>query len=120
MTDVHDTITRSYNMSKMQGKDTKPELALRKALFAKGYRYRKNLSVLPGKPDIVMPKYKLVVNVNGCFWHGHDGCKYFKLPTSRTEWWKTKIAKTKERDQMNEEKLKSLGWNVLTVWECDI
>jgi len=107
-------------MSKIQGKNTQPELALRKALFARGYRYRKNLLGLPGKPDIVMAKYKLVVNVNGCFWHGHDGCKYFKLPNTRSEWWKTKIEKTKERDQINEEQLKSLGWNVLTVWECEI
>ena len=73
MSDVHDIKTRSFNMSKIRGKNTKPELALRKALFAQGYRYRKNLVGLPGKPDIVMPKYKLVVNVNGCFWHGHDG-----------------------------------------------
>lgn len=120
MSDVHDIKTRSYNMSRIRGNNTKPELSLRKALYAKGYRYRKNMDSLPGKPDIVLSKYGLVINVNGCFWHGHAGCKFFKIPSTRTQWWVEKIEKTKERDTINNEKLQELGWKVITIWECDI
>ena len=85
MADVHDKATRSYNMSRIRNKDTKPEMLVRKFLFANGFRYRLNDKKLPGKPDIVLPKYKTVIFVNGCFWHGHENCKYFKLPATRTE-----------------------------------
>ena len=91
MTDVHDKSTRSYNMSCIRNKDTRPEILVRKFLFANGFRYRLNDKKLPGKPDIVLPKYRTVIFVNGCFWHGHENCKYFKLPATRTEWWKEKI-----------------------------
>ena len=86
MTDVHSQETRSYNMSRIKAKDTKPELLVRKYLFCKGFRYRVNVKDLPGKPDIVLPKYKTVIFIHGCFWHGHEGCKYFVIPKTRTEW----------------------------------
>ena len=91
MTDVHDSPTRSFNMSRIKGKNTKPEMLVRKFLFSKGFRYRLHVKNLPGNPDIVLPKYKTVIFVNGCFWHGHKGCRYFVLPKTRTEWWLQKI-----------------------------
>ena len=120
MTDVHDNVTRSYNMSRIKGTNTKPEMLVRKFLFSKGFRYRINDKKLPGKPDIVLPKYKTVIFVNGCFWHGHENCKYFKLPKTRTEWWKGKIEKTKINDLLNHMQLIEMGYKVLIVWECDI
>ena len=120
MTDVHDKVTRSYNMSQIKGKNTKPEILVRKFLFSKGFRYRINDKKLPGKPDIVLPKYKTVIFVNGCFWHGHENCKYFTLPKTRTEWWKEKIEKNKENDVKKHAQLTSLGYNVLIVWECKV
>ena len=103
-------------MSKIRSKDTKPELALRKALFARGLRYRVNDKKLPGKPDIVLPKHKTVIFLHGCFWHRHEGCKYAYTPKTNTEFWVDKITSNSERDK----KLTALGWNVLTVWECEI
>lgn len=120
MTDVHDKHTRSYNMSMIKGKDTKPEMLVRKFLHGKGLRYSLYNKNLPGKPDLCFKKYKTVVFVNGCFWHGHDGCKYFKLPKTRTEWWLNKINVTKARDQLNLNSLLNLGWKVITVWECEL
>ena len=120
MTDVHDKVTRSYNMSQIKGKNTKPEILVRKFLFSKGFRYRINDKKLPGKPDIVLPKYKTVIFVNGCFWHGHENCKYFTLPKTRSEWWKEKIEKTKINDLLNQTQLVEIGYKVLIVWECDI
>ena len=117
--DVHDKKTRSYNMSRIKGKDTKPEEIVRKYLFSKGFRYRKNDKRLPGKPDIVLPKYKTVVFVNGCFWHKHEGCKYFVWPQSNKEFWKEKIQGTVERDIKNISSLSDAGWRVITVWECE-
>ena len=96
MADVHDKATRSYNMSRIRATDTKPEMIVRKYLHAKGFRYRLHKSNLPGKPDLVLPKYHTVIFVNGCFWHGHKGCKYFVLPKTETEWWKQKIEETKK------------------------
>lgn len=119
MSDVHNKTTRSYNMSRIRGKDTKPEETVRKFLFSRGLRYRKNDPKLPGKPDIVLPKYKTVVFVNGCFWHHHD-CQYFKWPQSNSEFWKSKIEKNEERDKENGAKLNKLGWKVITIWECEI
>ena len=107
-------------MSKIRSKDTKPELALRKALFARGFRYRVNDGKLPGKPDIVLPKYKTVIFLHGCFWHRHEGCKYAYTPKTNTEFWVDKITSNRERDKINIEKLVALGWYVLTVWECEI
>ena len=120
MTDVHNTETRSYNMSQIKGKDTKPEEIVRKYLFSKGFRYRKNVSNLPGKPDIVLPKYKICIFVNGCFWHKHEGCRYFVWPKNNAEFWKEKITKNVERDERNEAILRQSGWKVIIVWECQL
>jgi DNA mismatch endonuclease (patch repair protein) len=111
---------RSRNMSNIPSKNTKPEETVRKYLFAHGLRYRKNVSKLPGKPDIVLPKYKAVVFVNGCFWHGHEGCKYFVPPKTNTEFWFAKFQYNQERDARNYQKLRDLGWRILIVWECEI
>lgn len=107
-------------MSKIPTKSTKPEITLRKALFAQGYRYRINDKKLPGKPDIVLPKYKVVIFVHGCFWHGHDNCKNHRIPKSNVEFWTNKINYNHERDKVNVAKLEQQGWKVLTVWECEI
>ena len=107
-------------MSKIRSKDTKPELTLRKALFARGFRYRVNHKHLPGKPDIVLPKYRTVIFLHGCFWHKHEGCKYATTPKTNTAFWTDKITSNNERDKINTQKLIALGWNVLTVWECEI
>lgn len=120
MSDVHDTATRSYNMSRIKGKDTKPEIVVRKFLFSKGLRYRLYDKKLPGKPDIVLPKYKTVIFVHGCFWHGHENCKYFSIPKTRTEWWTEKIMKNKANDEKNEAALVALGWKVIEVFECEL
>jgi DNA mismatch endonuclease (patch repair protein) len=107
-------------MSQVKEKNTKPELVVRKFLFANGFRYRINQKNLPGKPDIVLKKHKTVIFVNGCFWHGHKGCKYFVLPKTRTEWWLQKIKNTQKRDKKAEIELQILGWRVITVWECGL
>ena len=107
-------------MSNIPSKNTKPEEMVRKYLFAQGFRYRKNVSKLPGKPDIVLPKYKTVVFVNGCFWHGHEGCKYFVPPKTNTEFWYAKFQYNQERDFRNYQKLRDLGWRILIIWECEI
>lgn len=120
MADVHTPEQRSYNMSRIRGKDTKPEELVRKYLFSQGFRYRKNDARLPGKPDIVLPKYKTVIFVNGCFWHAHEGCKYFVWPKNNADFWKKKIESNVERDEKNYQLLKNLGWNVLIVWECEL
>ena len=118
--DVHDQKTRSYNMSRVKGKDTKPEEIVRKYLFSQGFRYRKNDKRLPGKPDIVLPKYKTVIFVNGCFWHKHEGCKYFVWPKSNSEFWKEKIESNIVRDKKQYEELKNAGCHVIIVWECEL
>lgn len=120
MADVHNKLTRSYNMSRIRGKDTKPELLVRRFLHSKGFRYRLYDKKLPGKPDIVLPKHETIVMVHGCFWHGHKDCKYFVIPKTRSEWWIAKINKTKENDSENEKKLKKMGWNIITIFECDL
>jgi DNA mismatch endonuclease (patch repair protein) len=107
-------------MSKIRSKNTKPELTLRKALFARGFRYRTNVSNLPGKPDIVLPKYKTVIFLHGCFWHRHENCKYAGMPKTNTKFWVDKITSNAERDSVNFQKLTALGWNVVIVWECEI
>ena len=120
MADVMTPEQRSRCMAAIKGKDTKPEMIVRKYLFSRGLRFRVQVRKLPGTPDIVLPKYKTVIFVNGCFWHGHDGCKYFRLPKSNIEFWEKKIERNIARDVRNEADLKALGWRVIRVWECDI
>ena len=120
MSDVHTPEQRSYNMSRIRSKNTKPEEFVRKYLFSRGFRYRKNDSNLPGKPDIVLPKYKTVIFVNGCFWHGHTGCKYFVWPKNNAEFWKNKIESNVSRDRKKTEALEEQGWKVIIVWECEL
>lgn len=107
-------------MSRISGKDTKPEELVRKYLFSKGFRYRKNVRTLPGSPDLVLPKYHTVIFVNGCFWHGHKNCKYFVWPKNNTEFWRKKIEANMERDKRKKSQLEDMGWTVLTVWECEL
>lgn len=107
-------------MSKIRSTGTKPEEMVRKYLFSKGLRYRKNVKTLPGKPDIVLPKYKTIVFINGCFWHGHQDCRYFVMPKSNTEYWISKISNNINRDKTTYESLSALGWNILIVWECEL
>ena len=118
-----DTLTpeqRSLNMSHIHGRDTGPEVLVRKYLFAKGLRYRKNDKRFPGHPDIVFPKFKTVIFVHGCFWHGHEGCRYFRIPSTNVEFWEAKIRRNRERDTKDAAELEKLGWKVITVWECRI
>jgi DNA mismatch endonuclease (patch repair protein) len=117
MADVVDRITRSRMMSGIRGKNTKPELAIRRGLFQRGLRYRLHVSGLPGKPDLVFPKYRAVIFVHGCFWHGH-GCKLFKWPATNTDFWRNKIESNMERDKKSIELLQQSGWRVLVIWEC--
>ncbi len=107
-------------MSRIPSTNTKPEETVRKYLFSQGFRYRKNVSKLPGKPDIVLQKYKTVVFVNGCFWHAHKGCKWFVPPKSNIEFWQKKFDYNVERDERNYQKLRDLGWRVIIIWECEI
>lgn len=111
---------RSWNMSRIHGTDTSIEVMVRKHLFSKGFRYRKNVKDLPGKPDIVLPKYKTVIFVHGCFWHRHEGCKYATTPSSNSEYWQTKFRKNTENDKKHVQELSALGWKVITIWECEI
>jgi DNA mismatch endonuclease (patch repair protein) len=120
MTDIHSKEKRSYNMSRIRAKDTKPELMVRKFLFSKGYRYKLHDTKLPGKPDLVLPKYGTVIFVNGCFWHGHAGCKKAKLPNTRTEWWSEKINKNRANDVKVYDALIIAKWKVITIWQCDL
>ncbi|WP_102408517.1 very short patch repair endonuclease [Parabacteroides bouchesdurhonensis] len=119
MADVHSKEIRSYNMSRIRGKNTKPEILIRKSLFSKGFRYNLHSKNLPGKPDIVLPKYKTVIFVHGCFWHGHEGCQYYVIPKTRTEFWLNKINTNIQNDMKNLISLKNMGWNVITIWECE-
>jgi len=120
MADVHDKATRSYNMSRIKGTDTRPEMLVRKFLHANGFRYLLHNKKLPGKPDLTLPGYKTVIFINGCYWHGHKGCRYFVVPKTRTEWWLEKINSTIERDKMKISELEKEGWKVKTLWECEL
>lgn len=111
---------RSWNMSRIKSKDTKIEIMARKYLFAKGFRYRKNDKRFPGKPDIVLPKYKTAIFINGCFWHMHCGCKYGRLPKSNVDYWKEKLEKNVENDSSHIQQIKDMGWNVIIIWECEL
>jgi DNA mismatch endonuclease (patch repair protein) len=118
-----DTITkeqRSQNMSKIRSKDTLPEILIRKALWRMGYRYRLYYKLLPGKPDIVITKYKIVIFVHGCFWHRHENCIEASRPKTNSEYWETKINKNIERDKKYQEEIKRLGWKVIIIWECNV
>ena len=119
MADNHSKEVRSRNMSHIRSTNSKPEEIVRKYLFSHGFRYRKNVKTLPGKPDIVLSKYKTVIFVNGCFWHKHD-CPRFVWPSSNTDYWIPKIQRNVERDQRNMDSLKETGWNVIIVWECEL
>ena len=120
MADVHNKTTRSFNMSRIKGKNTKPEILVRKFLFANGFRYRLHDKKLKGNPDIVLKKYNTVIFINGCFWHGHSDCKYAVIPKTKTDWWKAKIERTAERDKENYSSLSSEGWNIIIIWECEL
>ena len=120
MADVHTKKQRSFNMSRIKGKDTKPEMLVRKFLHTKGYRYKLHDKTLPGKPDIVLPKYKTVIFVHGCFWHGHTNCKYFVVPKTRTQWWTDKINRNKANDEKAVKVLQKDGWKVIVIWECKL
>ncbi|MEL6536280.1 MAG: DNA mismatch endonuclease Vsr [Bacteroidota bacterium] len=120
MADVHDKKTRSYNMSRIRGKDTKPEMLVRRYLHQSGFRYRLHAKYLPGKPDIILPKYRTVIFVNGCFWHGHENCTHWRIPKTRTGWWKEKIKKRRALDTQHYAQLESENWRDLLIWECDL
>ena len=115
---MHSRAVRSHNMSRIRGKDTTPERMVRSALHAEGFRFRLNDAKLPGKPDIVLPKYRTLIFVDGCFWHGHSGCRYFVVPGTRTQWWLNKISTNKRNDIAKRKKLRNLGWRVIVIWEC--
>jgi DNA mismatch endonuclease (patch repair protein) len=120
MADVHSKEIRSYNMSRIKGKNTKPEMLVRKFLHANGFRYKLHDKSLPGKPDIVLPKYKTVIFVHGCFWHGHSNCKYYVVPKTSTEWWLNKINGNIANDAKAIKALKKDGWKMITIWECNL
>ena len=120
MADVHNSKTRSFNMSRIKAKDTQPEWLVRKFLHTNGFRYSLHKKTLPGKPDIVLPKYKTIIFIHGCFWHGHGNCKYFVVPKTRTEWWVKKINTNKANDAKAVKALKKEGWKVIIVWECKL
>jgi len=120
MADLHVPEVRSYNMSQIKGNNTRPEILVRKFLHQNGCRYSLHSKKLPGKPDIVLKKYRTVIFVHGCFWHGHDGCKYFVVPKTRKESWFNKISRNKEKDLENLKELIELEWNVIIVYECEL
>jgi len=120
MSDVHDKKTRSYNMSRIKGKNTKPEILVRKFLFSNGFRYKLHDKKLSGKPDIVLSKLGTIILIHGCFWHGHVKCKYYVIPKTRKEFWENKINCNKKRDQKNVSILKKDGWKVVTIFECEL
>lgn len=111
---------RSWNMSRIKGKDTKIEVKVRSWLFAKGFRFRKNDRRYPGTPDVVLPKYRTVIFINGCFWHRHEGCRYATTPKTRTEFWQKKFDRNVANDIRHKEELEAMGWNVITLWECEL
>lgn len=120
MTDKISEARRSWNMSRIRGKDTKPEIAVRSMLHRLGYRFRLHRNDLPGRPDIVLPSKKTVILVHGCYWHRHPGCRYAYSPKSRVDFWENKFAENIARDHRNMDELKSIGWRALVVWECEL
>jgi len=120
LVDVVDKKTRSRMMSGIRGKNTRPEIAVRRYLHAHGFRFRLHRKDLPGKPDVVLPKYRTAIFVHGCYWHRHDGCKYATTPSSNREFWQRKFRENVERDRRDQARLADAGWNVLVIWECQI
>lgn len=120
MADVHDKLTRSYNMSQIRGKNTKPEILVRKYLHAKGFRFRIHVNDLPGKPDIVLKKYKTVIFVHGCYWHRHENCRLCTSPATDIDKWQKKFEGTLLRDKIHLKSLKEKDWKVLVIWECEL
>lgn len=120
MPDNHTPAQRHNNMAAIHSASTRPELKLRRVLWHRGFRYRVNSNRLPGRPDIVLPKYRTVIFVHGCFWHGHKDCKYYTVPKTNTEFWMAKVARNQERDQVVWRKLEAKGWSVIIVWECQL
>ena len=120
MSDTLSQTQRSCNMSHIRGKNTKPEILVRRGLHARGFRFRLHNKKLPGSPDVVLPKYGVAIMVNGCFWHGHKGCRYATKPKANVEFWETKIARNQHRDEVTNAHLEGLGWHVITVWECEL
>ena len=118
MTDIVDVATRSRMMSGIRAQNTRPEIAVRRALHARGFRFRLHDHRLPGSPDIILPKFHATIFVHGCFWHRHEGCKFASTPSTRPEFWEAKFQGNKQRDNRNLEELLSLGWRVATIWEC--
>lgn len=120
MTDHITPEHRSWNMSRIKGKDTKIEVQVRSWLFSRGFRFRKNDKRYPGKPDIVLPKYKTIIFINGCFWHRHEGCKYATTPKTRTDFWLEKFERNIANDKLHVQQLEEQGWKVITLWECEL
>jgi DNA mismatch endonuclease (patch repair protein) len=120
MSGTHVSPQRHTNMAAIHSKDTKPEMVVRRYLWGHGYRYRLNNPRLPGKPDIVMRKYRTCIFVNGCFWHGHEGCRYYTIPKTNTEFWGNKVKRNKERDLKVQHELAEMGWHSITIWECEL
>ena len=120
MSDILTSSQRHHCMSRIRGKNTKPEILVRRGLHARGFRFRLQDKKLPGRPDIVLPKYGVVIMVNGCFWHGHKGCRYAIKPKTNVEFWEAKIARNRHRDEVTNAHLEALGWHVITVWECEL
>ena len=120
MADVHSKEKRSYNMSCIRSGNTRPEVIVRKYLFSRGLRYRKHDKRLPGKPDLVFPKHRTVVFINGCFWHKHIGCRYFILPQTNADFWNEKLESNRQRDERNIAQLRADGWHVIVLWECEL
>ncbi len=120
MADIMNPQQRRKCMQNIRSKDTKPELLVRRFLFSNGFRYRLNVKGLPGSPDIVLKKYRTVIFINGCFWHGHEDCKYFVMPKTNTPFWQRKIKKNRERDFQRRIELRDLGWHTITLWECQL
>lgn len=120
MTDTHTPPQRHANMAAIRGKDTKPEMLVRRYLWRHGFRYRLNHPRLPGKPDIVLRKYRTCIFVNGCFWHGHEGCQYYTIPKTNMEFWVDKVRRNKERDLKVQHELAAMGWHCITIWECEL
>lgn len=120
MADVFSKEKRSWIMSRVKSKDTQPELLVRKFLHRQGFRFRLYRKDLPGKPDIILPKYRTAIFVHGCFWHGHKGCSKANLPKTKTEWWKNKIDTNASNDIKNRKRLKKSGWRIIIIWQCDL
>ncbi len=120
MADVHDKKTRSYNMSQIRSGNTKPEMLVRRFLHAQGFRYKLHDKKLPGRPDIVLPKYKTVIFIHGCFWHGHNNCRYFVVPKTRTDWWLEKILRNRANDKKAVNGLRKDRWKIIHLWECNL